>query len=72
MSTDTARFTLGERVRLVADERQMIRIHPNQMAITYEVVRIVPGERDGEAVYHIKSELEPHMRAVDESRLAQA
>lgn len=69
---DDARFSLGDRVRLVADESQMIRIHPNQMAITYEVIRIVPGERDGEAVYHIKSELEPHMRAVDESRLSQA
>lgn len=69
---DDKRFSLGDRVRLVADERQMIRIHPNQMAITYEVVRIVPGERDGESIYHIKSELEPHMRAVDESHLAQA
>ncbi|WP_349368049.1 hypothetical protein [Salinarimonas sp.] len=69
---DQARFSLGDKVRLVADERQMIRIHPNQMALTYEVIRIVPGERDGEAIYHIKSEREPHMRAVDESRLAEA
>lgn len=67
-----AKFCLGSRVRLLADERDMIRIHPNQMAITYEVVRIVPGERDGEAKYHIKSDLEPHMRAVGEAQLAEA
>ncbi|WP_029029742.1 hypothetical protein [Salinarimonas rosea] len=69
---EQTRFSLGDKVKLVADERQMIRIHPNQMALTYEIIRIVPGERDGEAVYHIKSEREPHMRAVDESHLAQA
>ncbi|MGJ3262950.1 MAG: hypothetical protein ACFE0R_06920 [Salinarimonas sp.] len=69
---DQARFSLGDKVRLVEDERQMIRIHPNQMALTYEIIRIVPGERDGEAVYHIKSEREPHMRAVEEGHLAQA
>ncbi|GGK23044.1 hypothetical protein [Salinarimonas ramus] len=69
---DQARFSLGDRVKLVADERQMIRIHPNQMALTYEIIRIVPGERDGEAIYHIKSDREPHMRAVDEKHLAQA
>ena len=65
------KFSPGDRVRLVPNLHDMIRLHPNQMSITYEVVRVVPEERDGQPQYHIKSEVEPHMRSVPENQLSQ-
>ncbi len=66
------KFDLGDRVRLLANTQDMIRVHPNQTAITYEVVRILPEERDGEPQYHLKSDVEPHMRSVVQSQLTNA
>lgn len=66
------RYSVGERVRLRHDKTNMIRQHPSQLAIDYEIVRIVPGERDGLPQYHIRSEGEPHLRAVVEDQIMQA
>jgi hypothetical protein len=66
------RFAIGERVRLIEDKSQLVRVHPDQLATVYEVVRVVPGERDGEAQYHIRNDAEPHMRAVPEGQLQAA
>ncbi len=68
---DERKFSLGERVRLLHDRTNMIRQHPAQLAATYEVVRIVPGERDGAPQYHIKNETEPHLRSVMQDQIAE-
>jgi len=70
--TISSRFTIGQHVRLVEDKSQIIRVHPDRLAAVYEIVRIVPGERDGEALYHIRNEAEPHLRAVSEGQLQAA
>lgn len=66
------KFSIGESVRLLHDRTNMIRQHPSQLALTYEVVRVVPGERDGLPQYHIKNDAEPHLRCVMENQITGA
>ncbi len=68
-SSNTGKFSIGQQVQMIEDRSQIIRAHPDQLAATYEIVRIVPGERDGELQYHLQSSGEPHMRAANESQL---
>jgi hypothetical protein len=69
---DNQRFSIGRTVRLLHDRTNMIRQHPSQLTATYEIVRIVPGERDGLPQYHIKNDAEPHMRSVMEDQITEA
>ena len=66
------KFSIGQQVHMIEDPTQIVRIHPDQLAKTYEIVRIVPGERDGELQYHLRSATEPHMRAASESQIRAA
>jgi hypothetical protein len=66
------KYSVGAAVRLRHDRTNMIRQHPSQLATTYEVVRVVPGERDGVPQYHIKNDREPHLRSVLEDQIMQA
>lgn len=69
---DDQKFTVGKTVRLLHDRTNMIRQHPSQLAATYEIVRVVPGERDGLPQYHIKNNAEPHLRSVMEDQITEA
>lgn len=67
------KYNIGQQVHVIADHTSIVRIHPDQLAKTFEIVRIVPGERDGESQYHLRSMTEPqHMRSVSESQLRPA
>lgn len=66
------KFSIGKSVRLLHDRTNMIRQHPSQLTVTYEIVRIVPGERDGLPQYHIKNDAEPHLRSVMEDQIIEA
>jgi hypothetical protein len=66
------KFNIGQQVHMIEDRSNIVRIHPDQLTKTYEIVRIVPGERDGELQYHLRSATEPHMRAASESQLRAA
>ncbi len=69
---DENKFAVGKTVRLLHDRTNMIRQHPSQLAVTYEIVRVVPGERDGLPQYHIKNNAEPHLRSVMEDQITEA
>ncbi|HMB11790.1 hypothetical protein [Saliniramus sp.] len=63
------KFSIGQQVHMIADRSNIVRVHPDQLERVFEIVRIVPGERDGELQYHLRSTTEPHMRAASESQL---
>ncbi|MCC5978444.1 MAG: hypothetical protein JJU21_10310 [Salinarimonas sp.] len=65
----SGKFNVGQQVHMIEDRSNIVRVHPDQLAAIYEIVRIVPGERDGELQYHLRNTAEPHMRSASESQL---